>query len=212
MTMTEEAARALRAPFDPAQIGKLPRAGIQLDYVGHAAVTDRLLSVDPEWTWEPCAVDEFGLPKMRKVGSEVELWIRLTVCGVTRIGVGVENEGTRGDIGKKLVSDALRNAAMRFGVALDLWSKEELIPVDNGPSLPEPSAAYMRMVDLAKTAAGLCGDSDELKATLFTTKEFGAQSLAWPALADLPDSVDVAIEFFSKAIAECEDAQHDGEL
>lgn len=25
-----------------------------------------------------------------------------------------------------LLDDALRNAAMRFGVALDLWSKEEL--------------------------------------------------------------------------------------
>ena len=27
---------------------------VHLDYVGHAALTDRLLDVDPSWTWEPC--------------------------------------------------------------------------------------------------------------------------------------------------------------
>ena len=43
-----------------------------------------------------------------------------TVCGVTRIGVG------DGKSMKELIGDAIRNAAMRFGVALDLWSKEEL--------------------------------------------------------------------------------------
>ena len=30
------------------------------------------------------------------------------------------------EVHKQLISDALRNAAMRFGVALDLWSKEDL--------------------------------------------------------------------------------------
>ena len=30
------------------------------------------------------------------------------------------------ELEKQLISDAIRNAAMRFGVALDLWAKEDL--------------------------------------------------------------------------------------
>jgi hypothetical protein len=90
---------------------------IHLDYVGHAAVTDRLLTVDPEWNWEPFAVDEHGLPALDQWGN---LWIRLTVAGVTRVGVG------DGASMKERIGDALRNAAMRFGVALSLWTRDEL--------------------------------------------------------------------------------------
>jgi hypothetical protein len=114
--MTPEQAAELRKPFPPSAIGKLPKGGTQLDYVGHAATTDRLLSVDPEWSWEPVAFDEQGLPAFQ--GKN--LWIRLTICGVTRYGIGDGNSV------KECIGDAIRNAAMRFGVALDLWSKEEL--------------------------------------------------------------------------------------
>lgn len=107
----------LRKAFPREVVGKLPKGGVQLDFVGHAAVTDRLLSVDPAWSWEPMALTPEGLPQVDRSGN---LWIRLTVCGVTRIGVG------DGKSAKELIGDALRNAAMRFGVALDLWSKDEL--------------------------------------------------------------------------------------
>lgn len=117
--MTPEAATALRRPFPPESIGKLPKGGAMLDYVGHAAVTDRLLTVDPGWSWEPFALDPAtGLPALDRSGN---LWIRLTVCGVTRIGVG------DGKSAKECIGDAIRNAAMRFGVALDLWAKEDLV-------------------------------------------------------------------------------------
>lgn len=116
--LTPEAATALRKPFPAESIGKLPKGGVMLDYVGHAAVTDRLLTVDPEWTWEPLALGPDGLPAPDREGN---LWIRLTVCGVTRIGVG------DGKNAKERIGDALRNAAMRFGVALDLWAKENLV-------------------------------------------------------------------------------------
>ena len=117
-TMTAETALALRKPFPKESIGKLPKGGTQLDYVGHAAVTDRLLTVDPLWTWEPLATDDHGLPALDRAGN---LWIRLTICGVTRIGVG------DGKSAKECIGDAIRNAAMRFGVALDLWAKEDLV-------------------------------------------------------------------------------------
>ena len=115
--MNKEAAQQLREPFPPSAIGQLPKAGMMLDYVGHAATTDRLLAVDPEWSWEPFALDEHGLPALDEEGN---LWIRLTVCGVTRPGVG------DGKTAKERIGDAIRNAAMRFGVALDLWAKEDL--------------------------------------------------------------------------------------
>jgi hypothetical protein len=115
--MKEEQAKALREPFPPSAIGRLPKAGLQLEYVGHAATTDRLLQVDPDWTWEPMARDDRGLPALDEQGN---LWILLTVCGVTRPGVG------DGPSAKERIGDAIRNGAMRFGVALDLWAKEDL--------------------------------------------------------------------------------------
>ena len=127
--MTPEEAAALRKPFPKSSIGRLPKGGQMLEYVGHAATTDRLLAVDPNWTWEPVAFDDAGLPAFTNGKA---LWIKLTVCGVTRYGVG------DGATLKECIGDAIRNAAMRFGVALDLWGKEELEQA-NGPTNPVPA-------------------------------------------------------------------------
>lgn len=146
--MTPEKAAALREPFPESAIGKLPKAGVQLDYVGHAAVTDRLLAVDPTWTWEPMALDAAGLPVIRVAGKDAELWIRLTICGVTKPGVGTAPANSF-DLPKQLVSDALRNAAMRFGVAVDLWAKEDLHDIQDPPT-PEPSVSAEQAKKLAE--------------------------------------------------------------
>jgi hypothetical protein len=122
--MTPDEAKALRAPFPASAIGKLPKGGAQLDYVGHAATTDRLLSVDAGWSWEPFALTPEGLPALDREGN---LWIKLTVAGVTRPGVG------DGRNMKERIGDAIRNAAMRYGVALDLWAKEDLHDIANTP-------------------------------------------------------------------------------
>lgn len=116
--MNTEQAVALRKPFPPESVGRLPKGGVMLDFVGHAAVTDRLLTVDPTWGWEPLALGPDGLPALDRAGN---LWIKLTICGVTRLGVG------DGKSAKECIGDAIRNAAMRFGVALDLWSKDDLV-------------------------------------------------------------------------------------
>lgn len=111
---------------------------IHLDYIGHAAVTDRLLDADPNWFWEPMAFGLDGLPVFDKKGG---LWIWLTVAGVRRIGYGsaeAKSWSAPGSFEKEIIGDALRNAAMRFGVGLELWHKGELHKTD--PSTPPPQS------------------------------------------------------------------------
>lgn len=123
----------LREPVPASKIGKIPKGGAQLDYVGHADVTHILLDVDPLWTIAPAYETETG-PARTLVGGNVEMWFDLTVCGVTRRCVGVVKNDDRKEISKELISDAIRNGAMRFGVALDLWSKSEAHEITK----PEP--------------------------------------------------------------------------
>lgn len=180
--MTEEAAKALRAPFAPEQVGKLPRKGVPggLSYVGHAAVTDRLLSVDPAWTWEPTSWADDGSPLIRYEGNEAKLWIRLTVCGVSRIGCGIVNASAM-ELEKQLISDAIRNAAMRFGVALDLWAKENLAA--------EPVVDADR-IDALKTAIGALPDS--AAAELKAWKD--AHDFPWPWPVPVCEAIEAEID------------------
>jgi hypothetical protein len=105
-------------------------AHIDLAYVGHAEATNRLLNVDPAWSWEPVGLDERGLPQHDQNGG---LWIRLTVCGVTRLGYGNADGKRGGDAVKEIIGDAIRNAGMRFGMALDLWTSSDLEIAEHGP-------------------------------------------------------------------------------
>jgi hypothetical protein len=63
---------------------------VHLDYVGHAALTDRLLDCDPHWDWEP-----YTAPGLPNPGNG--MWIKLTVCGQSRIGYGHADGKTGGD-------------------------------------------------------------------------------------------------------------------
>lgn len=109
---------------------KMPDGGhIDLAYVGHAEATNRLLNVDPFWGYEPLSLDERGLPQ---VDGYKGLWIRLTVCGMTRLGYGHAGDKTGGDAIKETIGDAIRNAGMRFGMALDLWTSSDLEIIESG--------------------------------------------------------------------------------
>ncbi len=158
----------LREPFQAHQISKLPKPfkrdavkgkcnecggyhglpAVHLDYVGHAALTDRLLDVDSAWGWEPVA-DPAGLGLPVADGG---MWIRLTVCGVTRFGFGCADGKSGGDAVKEIIGDALRNAAMRFGAALDLWHKGQLHD-DDGDEAPQKPAAAPPAAQQSRPAA-----------------------------------------------------------
>lgn len=167
----------LREPFDADKISKLPKpwckacnaaqtrvcnshtkikcakcntwvteAHNDLDYVGHAGITDRLLAVDPAWDWEPVTVDQNGFPLLDAIGG---LWIKLTVCGLTRKGYGdAGGKKLTTNAMKEIIGDAIRNAAMRFGAGLDLWSKVDLHKESEPPAHPAD-----QFIDSLKTEA-----------------------------------------------------------
>ena len=121
--MTPEQSKALRGKMPDNLVSKFPAnagANANKEYAGHAAVTDRLLEVDPEWTWKFLGD---GTPVFDDVGG---IWIELTVCGVTRIGYGFPERLKGGNAVKEAIGDAIRNAAMRFGVGLEFWFKGDL--------------------------------------------------------------------------------------
>ena len=136
--MTENPVKKMLEPFAANEINQIPKGGIKLDYVGHAALTKRLLETDLNWSWEPFSVSEDGLPKLDELGG---LWIRLTVCGITRIGYGDAGNSKGTQAVKEAIGDALRNAGMRFGAALDLWHKGDLFDLtESRGSAPKEKA------------------------------------------------------------------------
>jgi hypothetical protein len=186
MTTKKTGLELLREPFPETEIGKLPKPTqaqteavksdfkkgvrcnlcgawhhpdvVHLDYVGHAALTNRLLDADPNWSWEPMAVGPDGYPVLDKDGG---MWIKLTVCGITRIGYGDAQGKTGGNAMKERIGDALRNAAMRFGAALDLWHKGELSKTPDGEDVSDqdctPSLTNAQLIDIrnALVVAGI---------------------------------------------------------
>lgn len=159
-----------------------------IDYVGHAALTDRLLDCDPAWSWEPLCVDGNGMPILDKDGG---MWIKLTVCGVTRLGYGDAQGKTGGDAMKERIGDALRNAAMRFGAALDLWHKGDL-HVDEEKQPPEMTTAEALRAANVKPLAGEVNDPDGgLKLTAQLIQAALEKNLideAWKVYDGLPDA------------------------
>ena len=114
--------------FQPpkALIGQMSRGGTTLDFLGHGNATRALIEADPLWHWRPMAQDENGLPKfdLDKNGEPVGLWIVLTLHGKSLPGYG-SVEARKTEKVKELIGDAIRNAAMRFGLALALWIKDD---------------------------------------------------------------------------------------
>lgn len=210
----------LRESFPDNQISKLPKPkskdspkgkcqecggwhglpAVHLDYVGHAALTARLLDADPAWFWEPVGFDDKGLPALDAAGG---LWIKLTVCGVTRFGYGDAQGKTGPDAMKERIGDALRNAAMRFGAALELWHKGDLYAHEHGDEDDQrpastagmdmsPKARAHRIAagveegDAEGAAAAMAGWDEKLKDTVWALLPEKVQdklTAAWPAEA-----------------------------
>ncbi|GAB3376417.1 hypothetical protein GCM10027360_53330 [Amycolatopsis echigonensis] len=115
-----------------------------LDYVGHAHIRERLIEADAGWEWEPLGRNENGTPAFDRDGG---LWIRLTVAGVTRLGYG-DAEGRRGTAAtKEIIGDALRNAGLSFGMALELWKQKPNRRRRAAPSSAAAAPVRLRTAD-----------------------------------------------------------------
>jgi len=209
----------LRAPFPANQISKLPKPTkrqteevrndfkkgircklcgawhhpqvVHLDYVGHAALTDRLLDCDPEWNWEPVATTEHGTPMTDENGG---MWIRLTVCGVTRLGYGHPDGKRGGDAIKELIGDAMRNAAMRFGAALDLWHKGDLHGADEIADESDDNATGDAPPKAEQAAGPSPQEIEAAKQGLFNSADMDALKAAWGALPKPVQHVQAVID------------------
>lgn len=118
---------------DPAKIETLPKGGRSMEFYNHAYVTADLIRHDPEWS--------FQVGSLVERGSSWELQGSMTVHGVTRACVGYALKSKDEPL-KEAISDLIKNGAMRFGIALDLWAKGDIDTgektVDTKP-VPQPA-------------------------------------------------------------------------
>lgn len=116
---------------------------VHLDYMGHADVTEALILIDPFWNWRPAAINpDTGGPMVNRRDKTLTMWGYLTVLGVERLCVGT-CVADKFEPEKELIGDMLRNGALRFGIAVRLWSKADhvdMADVDEpgAPAAPAP--------------------------------------------------------------------------
>ena len=119
--MDAQMARKLAAAFPPDKVKqKRGQGGRSMSYISHGLITERLNDVDPEWSWRPLQTYTYQGPDGRLHCEGVE--VELTIGGVSRVEAGgpQRQDGFANEV-KNAYSDALKRAAMRFGVALSMW-------------------------------------------------------------------------------------------
>jgi hypothetical protein len=128
--------RTLRQPIDSRLIktreGWTDRQGNAhwVEYIEWHTVADILDRVAPDWS--------HAVRNLTQIGDVVAVTAAITIDGVTREGVGTGPADTETGI-KKAEHDALKRAAVKFGIARDLYRREsDVIEENNGIS---PSVA-----------------------------------------------------------------------
>src|SRR5215813_9456321 len=124
--------RTLRQPIDSKLIktreGWTDRQGNThwVEYIEWHTVADILDRVAPDWS--------HAVRNITQVGAMVAVTAAITIDGVTREGVGTGSAESETGI-KKAEHDALKRAAVKFGVARDLYRREsDVVEENNGIS------------------------------------------------------------------------------
>lgn len=86
-----------------------------VDYVEWHTVADILDDAAPHWT--------HTVKDIEQIGDIMTVTVAITIDGVTREGIGTGNAHNEMGI-KKAEHDALKRAAVKFGIARDLYKKE----------------------------------------------------------------------------------------
>jgi hypothetical protein len=93
-----------------------------VDYVEWQTVADLLDRLIPDWS--------HAVRDIMQVGNFVAVTVALTLNGVTREGVGTGAADSETGI-KKAEHDALKRAAVKFGIARDLYRDDEKLSLIN---------------------------------------------------------------------------------
>jgi hypothetical protein len=124
----------LKQPVDPRLIktreGWRDRNGNQhmVEYVEWHTVADILDRVAPTWS--------HSVRGIVQIGDMVAVTAAITIDGVTREGVGTGNADNETGI-KKAEHDALKRAAIKFGIARELYQRESEV-IERDGSGPQP--------------------------------------------------------------------------
>lgn len=86
-----------------------------VDYIEWHTVADILDETAPNW--------EHTIKDIRTFGDVLAVTVAITINGITREGIGTGNASHEMGI-KKAEHDALKRAAVKFGIARDLYKKE----------------------------------------------------------------------------------------
>lgn len=86
-----------------------------VDYVEWHTVADILDDVAPSWT--------HSVKDIKEIGDIMTVTVAITIDGISREGIGTGNAHNEMGI-KKAEHDALKRAAVKFGIARDLYKKE----------------------------------------------------------------------------------------
>jgi len=123
--------RELRKHVDPDLVrqreGRRDNSGNvhMVEYIEWHTVADILDEVAPNWM--------HTVKDIRAIGDIMIVTVAITIDGVTREGVGTGRSRSETGI-KKAEHDALKRAAVKFGIARDLYKKENETLVSEPPS------------------------------------------------------------------------------
>jgi hypothetical protein len=125
--------RALRQPIDPWLIktreGWTDRQGNVhwVEYIEWHTVADILDRVAPNWS--------HAVRNITQIGDMVAVTAAITIDGVTREGIGTGSAESETGI-KKAEHDALKRAAVKFGIARELYRRESEVIEEDGAIAP----------------------------------------------------------------------------
>lgn len=126
----------LRKTVDPTLVrqraGRRDRNGNihMVEYVEWHTVADILDEHAPNWG--------HTVKDIRPIGDIITVTVAITIDGITREGVGTGKTASETGI-KKAEHDALKRAAVKFGIARELYKREfDLIENDDAPQAIEP--------------------------------------------------------------------------
>jgi len=104
-----------------------------VDYVEWHTVADILDENAPNW--------QHSIRDIKQIGDVITVTVAITIDGVTREGIGTGSGESELGI-KKAEHDALKRAAVKFGIARELYRKESDVIERNGAIAPQTDGGF----------------------------------------------------------------------